>query len=279
MINLDKIVEKAAVEGVSANLVLKEYIHFFILEYLFRSGYFSHLVFQGGTALRFAYGGVMYSEDLDFVLNRKNKQFLNSLTKGLNRLTIYLDRLLPFVRNTQLRIQKNTPDFKRFILTLEIETFTAKDRTHIEVLNIPSYDNQIMIIRRDGIFTTPAIRVETPKEILSDKLLAIGARDYIKGRDLWDVYFLLNTLKVTLDKDILLLVQKKIRDYHMDYKEFNLKMKDNISLLEEKGGQIISQEMDIFLPVFYRRSFDKKYKDILEGVLNASLWIKEKIKP
>lgn len=116
MINLTEIEEKARLEGVSINLILKEYIHFFVLEYLFRSGHFSHLVFQGGTALRFAYAGVRYSEDLDFVLNRKNKQFLASLTKKMGHLTTHIDKFLPFAKDIQLRIQKNTPNFKRFIL-------------------------------------------------------------------------------------------------------------------------------------------------------------------
>lgn len=278
MINLAEIEEKARTEGVSVNLILKEYIHFFVLEYLFKSGYFSHLVFQGGTALRFAYGGVRYSEDLDFVLSRKNMRFLNILKKEIMHLTTYLDKVLPFTRDIQLRIQKDTPAFKRFILALEVETFKAKDKTHIKVLNVPSYDNQIIIIKREGIPATPAIKVETPREILGDKLVAIGAREYLKGRDIWDIYFLLNTLKVTLGNDILPLVQKKIIDYHMDLKGFNLKLKNNIALLEKRGSHILSQEMDRFLPISYRKSLYKNYKNISQEVLDASLWIKDEIK-
>ncbi len=277
MVELDKIKKRARLEAVGINLILKEYIHFFVLEYLFKSGYFSHLVFQGGTALRFAYGGVRYSEDLDFVLRRKDNEFLNSLIKGMNHLPAHIDRLLPFTKKIQLKIQKNTPDFKRFTLALEVETMMAKDKTHIEVLNIPSYDNQVMIIRREDIPVSPAITVESPKEILGDKFMALGSREYLKGRDIWDIYFLLSVLNVSLSKDILKMVQKKIIDYHTDYKEFNLKFEKSIALLKERGGYILKREMDKFLPVYYRKSFDKKYKTISEEVLNASLWLKDEI--
>ena len=36
----------------------------------------------------------------------------------------------------------------------------------------------------------PAIRVEEPFEILADKITALGLRTYLKGRDIWDIYFL-----------------------------------------------------------------------------------------
>jgi len=279
MVDLDKLKEKAQSEAVGINLVLKEYIHFLVLEYLFKSGHFSHLVFQGGTTLRFAYGGIRYSEDLDFVLRQKDNKFLDSLIKGMNHLPGHIDKFLPFARNVQLKIQKDTSEFKRFILALEVETMVAKDKTHIEILNIPSYDNRTIIIRREDIPISPAITVESPEELLSDKFMALGSRKYLKGRDIWDIYFLLNTLKVSLTKDILKMVQKKIIDYHTDYKEFSLRFKNSIEVLKEKGSYILKQEMDKFLPVFYRKSFEGNYKNISQDVLNASLWVKDEIKP
>lgn len=269
MVNLEKIKEKARAEGVGIDLILKEYIHFFILEFLFKSGYFSRLVFQGGTALRLVYQGVRYSEDLDFVLTRKNTQFLNSLTKEMKNLVNYLDKLLPFARNIQLKTQKDTVEFKRFNLIMEVETLKSKNKTSIEILNIPSYDNQTMIISRQDIPSFPAITVETPQEILSDKFIALAGRNYLKGRDIWDIYFILNTLKVSLSKEILKMLRKKLKDYHLGLQEFNLKFKSNLRLLKEEGGQVLKEEMDRFLPVSYRRSFEKKYLEILENVVEA----------
>ena len=52
MINPQEIKKEAEIQGVTANLIFKEYVHQVVLEYLFRKGFFSHLVFQGGTADR-----------------------------------------------------------------------------------------------------------------------------------------------------------------------------------------------------------------------------------
>ena len=40
MINAEKIKQKTEIQGVSARLVFKEYVHLVILEYLFRKGFF-----------------------------------------------------------------------------------------------------------------------------------------------------------------------------------------------------------------------------------------------
>lgn len=270
MVNLDKIKEKSRIEGVGVNLILKEYIHFFILEFLFKAGYFSRLVFQCGTALRLVYQGVRYSEDLDFVLVRRNTQFLNSVTKEMKNLVNYLDKLLPFVRNIQLKTQKDTAEFKRFNLIMEVETLENKDKTHIEILNIPSYDNQTLIISRQDIPSSPAITVETPQEILSDKFIALAGRDYLKGRDVWDIYFILKTLKISLNKEILKMIEKKLKDYHLGQREFNLNFKNSLRLLKETGSRVLKEEMNRFLPVFYRQSFAEKYPEILKDVVNVS---------
>ena len=46
--------------------VIKELLHYEILQTLMESGSAAHLVFQGGTALRLCHRGARYSEDLDF---------------------------------------------------------------------------------------------------------------------------------------------------------------------------------------------------------------------
>ena len=47
-------------------VVEKELLHYRILDALMREGFFSSLVFQGGTSLRLCHGSPRYSEDLDF---------------------------------------------------------------------------------------------------------------------------------------------------------------------------------------------------------------------
>lgn len=46
-------------------VVEKELLHYRILDAMMREGFFSSLVFQGGTSLRLCHGSPRYSEDLD----------------------------------------------------------------------------------------------------------------------------------------------------------------------------------------------------------------------
>jgi len=267
MINVEKIKREAESQKVSASLVFKEYVHWLILEYLFRKGLFSHLVFQGGTAIRFVYKGVRYSEDLDFVLRKKNTHFFYRLTENLKSLPSYVDKFIPFARNPQLEVQKNTPNFKRFSLVLEVDFLRAKDKTHIEIAHIPSYSTQTIILKAGDISLSPGVVVETPQEILSDKLLALASRNYLKGRDLWDIYFILNTLHICIDKDIKRMLEKKISDYGLSMQKFMFKFQENLTLLEKNGVVILKEEMDKFLPFAYRNLFETKYPAICKEEL------------
>ena len=274
MINAEKIKQKAEDQGVSSRLVFKEYAHWVILEYLFRKGLFSHLVFQGGTALRFVYKGVRYSEDLDFVLRKKDTHFFSQLTKKLESLPSYINRFIPLAKNLQLQVQKNTPNFKRLSLTLEVEFLRARDKTLIEIAHIPSYSTQAVILTPEDIPLSPGIVVERPQEILSDKFLAFASRNYLKGRDLWDIYFILNTLHIPVDEEVKRMLEKKISDYGLTREKFILKFKKNLIFFKENGTTILKGEMNKFLPLSYRNLFEDKYPDICKEELNIlnKLW-------
>lgn len=259
---VERIVKKAEEQKVSTRLVLKEYIHIVVLDYLFKKGLFSHLVFQGGTALKLLYGGLRYSEDLDFVLKDKNDTIFRKLSPELKFLTSHIKKLIPFIRNIHLKIQKDTTFFKRYHLILEAEFLGTKDRTNIEIVNVPSYVHETIILHHPDIPLSPAIVVEKPEEILSDKLLAFAARNYLKGRDLWDIFFLLNTLKISINKKTLYMLKKKITDYGSDSRRFIADFRNNLVVLKQKGFYILKEEMDKFLPGAYRNMFNARYSDI-----------------
>ena len=267
MINPQKIKKEAEAQRVSTSLVFKEYVHRIILEYLFRKGFFSRLVFQGGTALRFVYKGVRYSEDMDFVLKRKDTFFFNHLNEKLRPLPSYIDKSIPFAKNPQLKSQKDTANFKRFNLILEVDFLNAKDRTQIEIAYVPSYSNKTIILKAEDTVMNPAIVAETPQEILADKFLAFASRNYLKGRDLWDIYFILTTLHISIDENVKRMLKKKISDYNLSIREFKLKFHERLSLLEKKGEIILKEEMDKFLPLAYRNLFKTKYSDICKEEL------------
>lgn len=263
-----KIIEKARTEKVSSSLVFKEHVQLAVLDYLFRKGLFSQMVFQGGTALRLVYQGVRYSEDLDFVLRKKDLPCFPNMREELQPLTAHIKKVLPFVRQAHLKAQKETASFRRYCLILESDFLAAQDKTNIELANVPSHKPQTVILRHPETMTAPAVTVETPEEILSDKCVAFAARDYIKGRDLWDIYFLLNTLKVAMNRGITRLVKKKISDYSLIEKEFLTSFGQKTEILKKRGTSLLREEMDKFLPAAYRHSFQSQYAAICKNHLN-----------
>jgi predicted nucleotidyltransferase component of viral defense system len=61
---------------------------------------------------------------------------------------------------------------------------------------------QVFSVIKEGVLTLPfsssILVVETPEEILTDKLRALYERPYLKGRDLYDLWFLQTMLGVQI---------------------------------------------------------------------------------
>ena len=55
--------------------IIREIVQSIVLIGLSRSNFFAKASFYGGTALRIFYGLNRYSEDLDFTLNKPDKNF------------------------------------------------------------------------------------------------------------------------------------------------------------------------------------------------------------
>jgi predicted nucleotidyltransferase component of viral defense system len=262
MINVGRIKETASEEKVSANLVFKEYVHYFVLDYFFKKGMFLNLVFQGGTALRLVYNGLRYSEDLDFVIKDKKKELFKKIHSDIKLLPLYLEKAFSFVGKSELIIQKDTPSFKRYCLILQTDFLPAKDKTNIEIVSAPSYKNKQVILRSSNIPVSPAISVEAPEEIFSDKIIAFGARQYLKGRDIWDINFMSGTMKVALTGEIIDMVKKKIVDYNLNKEAFKRDFNQKLTVLEKRGRDILRGEMERFLPLAYRQAFKNSWQDI-----------------
>lgn len=247
--------------------MLKEWIHLLVLDHLSRKGAFSWLVFQGGTALRLAYQGLRYSEDLDFVLKKGSVASLDRLPETLEHLPSALAPYPIVGGPIRLKEQKGTPTFRRFTLAIPIEGLRLSDRTNLEVARVPSYDSEPRILRHAEIPISPAVQVESPREILSDKLVAFGARAYVKGRDLWDLNFLSQTLGVAVDEPVRRMARKKISDYRLSRAGFRTRFDANLRLLKNRGASLLAAEMDRFLPVPHRALFRENYPALLKQVL------------
>lgn len=257
--------EFARRQGIDAEMdqnLVKEAIHLHLLSAMSDAGILRHAVFQGGTALRLCYGGDRYSEDLDFVCGKAGSYFtdvefkeliesaLQTTKKTLNRdFGIAADQVsLKKPPHPDLVKQEPiTVAAWQIIVPVEATSRAPKSRVKIEFANVPAYETKPMPVRatpglvqvQDVILT-----VETPNEILADKAVALTARDALKFRDVWDVWFLQNKLGAKVEREI---VQKKFTDYGTS--DMEAKAEKRLAELSKKAtADAFLGEMKRFLP-------------------------------
>lgn len=206
----------------------KEFVHLHILSALSDANVLDRVVFQGGTALRLCYGGSRYSEDLDFVCGTKGDyvadvDFQKIVETGMKAAAHALESRFGLKPEA---ITVKSPDDPaaiagervhvaawQLVVPLEPTPRSPKSRIKVEFANVPSYDAGPRPVRSGIKFSgLPAtiLRAETPKEILADKAVALTARTALKHRDVWDVWFLTEDMRVKLDTDM---VARKFADY------------------------------------------------------------------
>ena len=162
------------------------------------------VVFQGGSALRWVYGGQRASEDLDFVSSFKKDLLLKVLQHAFRQLhTLCLSQFGPGTFEGKplqssagsvrtYAIFRPEAQRERIAVRIEIEQLRpgyAPLQRRFVLMELPAVFNRM----REGVLTIPysssILTVETPEEILTDKIRALCERTYLKGRDLFDLWF------------------------------------------------------------------------------------------
>ncbi len=225
---IDAFIQRRGIEaGMDQNL-MKEAIHLHLLSALSEAGVLQHVIFQGGTALRLCYGGERYSEDLDFVCGKagaylKDVEFDALVDKALETTKRTLQRDFD-IDAAQIALKRPAqPEFVKgsdvnvaawqIVVPVNPTPKTPKSRIKIEFANVPSYDSKpLTVSATPGLVQIQDVilNAETPNEILADKAVALTARAVLKFRDVWDVWFLVNKLGATHDREMVL---KKFADY------------------------------------------------------------------
>lgn len=225
---IDAFIQRRGIEAGMGQNLMKEAIHLHLLSALSDAGVLRHAIFQGGTALRLCYGGERYSEDLDFVCGKagvylKDIEFDTLVDNALEITKRTLQRdfdidpaQITLKRPAQPELVKGSDvnvAVWQIVVPVNPTPKAPKSRIKIEFANVPSYDSKPLTVSaapglvqiQDVILTA-----ETPNEILADKAVALTARTVLKFRDVWDVWFLVNKLGATPDREMAL---KKFADY------------------------------------------------------------------
>ena len=189
---LKSIVEQADSKPQAGNLA-REYLQARILEALQISGGMIPLAFQGGTALRFLYDLPRFSEDLDFALERPEDDF--DLGKFLDKVQREFEK-----ENYEVQLKMNTTKvvhsgFVRFPGLL-YELGLSGQRTQVLSIKLEVDTNppagaslETTVVRRHVLLQ---LQHHDQSSLLAGKLHALLQRDYVKGRDIYDLFWYLS---------------------------------------------------------------------------------------
>ena len=194
--------------------VVKEVMQEITLCALSKAGFFDVAAFYGGTALRIFYGLDRFSEDLDFSLMMKNKDFdLSTYVPSLKRI------VQSFGLNVEVEIKHKTLDsaiqsaflkgdtIEQFLLFYPNDLVTGinkneKVKIKFEIDNMPAslatYETKYRLLPMPY-----SIKLYDEASLFSGKIHAVICRSWksrVKGRDLYDyVFYLTRNTKFNLD--------------------------------------------------------------------------------
>lgn len=257
--NWEEIREESEKRGLPPDQIFQEKTQNAILTVLSDEKVFTHIVFQGGSCLRIFYNNKRLSEDLDFVLRTEEEHY--DLLQWKESIIQFVSKYFPFLTDVQYSLQKKARGLQRTVLRAKGDQKNQNTRIHLELAFVPSYFNEIKDMELYPYIS--AVRVETLKEILADKILALMSRDYIKGRDLWDLHFLLFTQGQAIPWE---LVFKKVADYELDPDMFKEAVDPTIEHVSNKGAQKLRQEMKRFLPSPVFEAYEQRFDSMVQAV-------------
>jgi predicted nucleotidyltransferase component of viral defense system len=187
-----------------------ELLQLLLLDNLYAQSGSEKIIFQGGTALRWIYGAARFSEDLDFVtgLHREGIESILAAMKlkmenactaqfgpGLTEIQIKKSRISAFKLFIVHRPQTQR---ERIAVKLEFEILEADRQPEYRrdiLRDLPHVAGLVTTGQLILPYTSSIILSETPDEILSDKIRALFGRKYIKGRDIYDVWWIVTYLR------------------------------------------------------------------------------------
>lgn len=170
--------------------MIREYLRSKILEILYDSSYAADVCFLGGTCLRIVHGNRRFSEDLDFDNISLNEEAFEDaageIQNGLQRegYQVELKTVMKaawhcYIKIPGLLFEEGLSGHKEEKILIQLDT-EPQDY---------EYEPEPFILNRFEVFTTI---LTTPLSLLmSQKLYAIINRDRNKGRDFYDLVFLM----------------------------------------------------------------------------------------
>lgn len=191
---------------INESVVLREYAQLVFLKELYDENYSKHIFFKGGTAIRLVFGGTRFSEDLDFTVEEEREKFVLFINGFFRK----IGKLYGFTFKSRKNMAGAT-----YLLTTDqkyrnSKVFIKLDFSFLEKVLMPS---QSTIQTEYPVLFTSFVKHLSPEEIVAEKIRVLLSRN--KGRDIYDLWFLLNRNIPIVEK----LVLEKLKYY--DIKQFS----------------------------------------------------------
>jgi len=176
---------------VHREFVLREYLQYKILEILFESRFAEKFCFLGGTCLRLVHGNQRFSEDLDFdnfgITEGEFAQVADLIQKGLERegYQVEMRQVIRgafhcYIRFPGLFFEQGLSGYKEEKILIQLDT----EPQHFD------YKPQHFTLNKFDVTTKI---LTTPTDLLlAQKFAALCQRKRTKGRDFYDIVFLLS---------------------------------------------------------------------------------------
>jgi len=203
---MHELIDRAKIMNLNPEWYLREYFQRTILYGLAVLNLSDYYVFQGGTAIRIVYGSPRISLDMDFaIINRPLEKLRADATKLVNFLVRFFSTFALNLAKSKEKIIEEEGFYRFFILFDTLKLLGRKIKVKLELVT-RQYIN-IEFVREIIYIDFPSkiafsIKVKTPHQLLVDKLCSLAGgmhRDYIRWRDIFDIYWLISRHDAQID--------------------------------------------------------------------------------
>jgi len=177
-----------------SGFILREYLQYKILEIIFESEYAHHLCFLGGTCLRIVHGNTRFSEDLDFDNFQLSESDFETIAILIQtKLTqqgyqveiknVFAGAFHCYIKFPGLLYNESISGHKEEKILIQLDT----EPQHFD------FKPEQVILNKFDVFTS--INTTPADILLAQKFYALINRKQKKGRDFFDIVFLLKTTR------------------------------------------------------------------------------------
>jgi predicted nucleotidyltransferase component of viral defense system len=274
---LEKILQDLVKEKRAENLpdfliinLLKEYLQYPVLNFLYKNEKYRNLIFTGGSCLRICHNLPRLSEDLDFDLEKKDFDDLN-LEKLEKELTDF------FKKQYSVEIETKKQDKKRLYLKfpilhrLGLNLGGGSDFLYVKiepsVKQFENFNTEVQAVSNYGY--NFIVKKYPLKELMTGKIMAVFNREWfkgaeneidIKGRDFYDLFWYFQN-EIEPDYETL---KKKLKIKNK--KDLKIKLKQRIE--KQVTPLKLKRDLQNFLPdQEFAEDFCDNYKELMSGYL------------